>query len=265
MHIVQGDFPFHVYVLSEQHEVFQDTFLQTLKKSPVCQSFNEPCVPVLVEQYFPWDENSQNGNPQKACIVFNTEQLSRPSILERAVFQIQLEQVTQWWDQSLANIDIVKNRVSPLHALKLRHVPIVCDPEKVFILKEEQDSQDKIYDLGVIHTQTPWRNEFVDNLRKKGLCVKVISSFDWNSKAKDFGECKALLNVHADSSFQVFESARCNPFLDAGIPVLTEKSLDSDPRCQSEFTVHNAISKIRLFLAHFKTVDCHPKYLGQSG
>ena len=76
-----------------------------------------------------------------------------------------------------------------------------------------------------------------------------IEAFDWLTKVKLFQNCKILLNIHADETFQVFESARCIPFLDAGIPVWTETAYDIDTRCNKKFDAHNVLSQVRQFLA----------------
>ena len=48
---------------------------------------------------------------------------------------------------------------------------------------------------------------------------------------KALASCKILLNIHCFDDFTIFESARCEPWLSIGKCVISENSLDNDPRC----------------------------------
>ena len=49
----------------------------------------------------------------------------------------------------------------------------------------------------------------------------------------DLGKCKIILNIHYSNTYNVFEVFRCGPWLEIGVPVISETSLDIDPRCIS--------------------------------
>jgi hypothetical protein len=55
------------------------------------------------------------------------------------------------------------------------------------------------------------------------------------------------MNIHYGDTYNVFESARCEPWLKVGVPVISETSLDNDPRCISvdyDRLVETAISTL---------------------
>jgi hypothetical protein len=71
----------------------------------------------------------------------------------------------------------------------------------------------------------------IDALQKAGISVHIVNSFDVQTQIQEMVQCRAILNLHASPEYTIFESARCNLYLDAGMPVITEPSLDDDSRC----------------------------------
>ena len=68
----------------------------------------------------------------------------------------------------------------------------------------------------------------------------------------ELSKCKVLINIHHSDDYKIFESARCEPWLSIGVPVVSECSLDNDPRCMNMLyddlikTVDNLLSKFLL-------------------
>jgi hypothetical protein len=81
-----------------------------------------------------------------------------------------------------------------------------------------------------VGTVTPRRSRIIEELRRKGLTIHVIQVFGFEDTLKECLSARAILNLHAASDYQIFETARCAFFLDAKVPVISETSLDDDPR-----------------------------------
>jgi hypothetical protein len=90
--------------------------------------------------------------------------------------------------------------------------------------------QPRIYDIGFNGSMSQRRRFIVDSLREAGF--SVLTSTSWgDARDLELSRCRALINIHFETTYRVFESARCEPWLSAGIPVISELSLDNDPRC----------------------------------
>ena len=71
----------------------------------------------------------------------------------------------------------------------------------------------------------------IDQLNKYGYHILIISNMYGEDRDKQLATCKVLLNIHAHEDYQIFESARCEPWLAIGVSVISEQSLDNDSRC----------------------------------
>jgi hypothetical protein len=76
----------------------------------------------------------------------------------------------------------------------------------------------------------PYRQNILDQLKAKGIEVLILDGDYSLNRDVQIGKSKLLLNIHYDTTYKVFETIRCEPWLSSGFPVISETSLDDDPR-----------------------------------
>lgn len=153
--------------------------------------------------------------------LFNTEQLSRPAVLKDIVRMIVMDKVQCVYDYSAANAALLQ-KVLP-------NIPIVVLPfvtPQAVELKRLMRKPAK-YDLAFVGTMSPRRQAVLDELALAGLSIHVVVGFG-HKRDKAIAKCRALLNVHFENDYTVFEKPRCMQWINAGLKVITEASLD-DP------------------------------------
>jgi FkbM family methyltransferase len=159
-----------------------------------------------------------NGN----YIYYNTEQLTVPHYLEKAKTTINTTKPKEVWDFSEANCEIFRK-----NGIQATHVPLKSPEWYIHMLKSFQCKE---YDVGFAGTINERRLYILDALEKEGVVVQKITDFG-EARDKKLACCRIILNIHYSEEYQIFESNRCEPWLQCGIPVISEKSLDDDPRC----------------------------------
>lgn len=198
-------------VLTNIHR-WVDTFLDFL------QSTHAPPheLPVVV--------SSTNPYPPR-FILYNTEQLTRHNQLERVfAFTNNNPECAELWDYSAANVRILAER-----GITAKHVPLRSSDSYVERLRSFQ-SAGQIYDVGFSGTRSARRSAILDALKEKGHSVCLIQSWG-EERDVALAKCRIILNIHYADDYNVFESARCVPWIEAGATVISEHSLDDDPRC----------------------------------
>lgn len=192
---------------------YVDTFVYFIE-SPLCPQSSKPIY--LFSQTLIAPANS---------IIFNIEQLSRPNILLNILKYIKQSKPLEIWDYSLANVNILKK-----HNILARHVPLES-PD--WYIKELQSYRKKntVYDVGFSGYISPRRLKIFNKLKELGISVNIIKKVFGKRRDKELAKCKLLLNIHASPDYKIFESNRCEPWLKAGVPVISENSLDNDERC----------------------------------
>ena len=176
-----------------------------------------------------------NGN----YIYYNTEQLTVPHYLEKAKTTINTTKPKEVWDFSEANCEILRK-----NGIQASHVPLKSPEWYIHMLKSFQCKQ---YDVGFAGTINERRLYILDALEKEGVVVQKITDFG-EARDKKLACCRIILNIHYSEEYQIFESNRCEPWLQCGIPVISEKSLDDDPRCiVSDYTslIETTLSYLR--------------------
>ena len=179
-------------------------------------------------------------------IVYNTEQLTIPRILtkilrlvrsapldplvelgEPLVPKIQLWEPLvpkiQLWDYSMVNIRILAN-----HGIIAKYMPLKTSGPYLEKLQRFITST-KLYDIGFNGSMSARRKTILDQL---ATSFTVFISTSWgDTRDLELSQCRVLVNIHFDTDYMVFESARCEPWLSVGIPVISELSIDNDERC----------------------------------
>ena len=158
-------------------------------------------------------------------ILFNSEQMTRDSQLKLLLSTATLPNCKAVWDYSAMNVRILAE-----HGISARHVPLQSSREYRARLQSYRLATGLLYDFGFCGSLSPRRLAVLEALRAAGKTVQVVQC---HGEARDrlLAASRIHLNIHYSDDYRVFESSRCNPWLDIGVPVVSEASLDDDPRC----------------------------------
>ena len=189
-------------------EKVYDTFLHYV------QSDSAP--PRTVPVVFQWN----SPNPY---IYFNTEQLTRPECLAELLHLTKQHPPVEVWDYSHINVSILK-----LCGIDARLVYVQSPSWYVDKLKAMR-AVPLVYDVGFCGSMNARRATIFHELQKRGLRINIVQGHG-DYRDAELAKCKVLLNIHYTPSYQVFEQARCEPWIQAGVPIVSEHSLDNDVR-----------------------------------
>ena len=161
-------------------------------------------------------------------IIYNTEQLTIPRILtkilklaEHVVPLVPVDPI--FWDYSMVNI-----RILAKHGIIAKYMPLKTSGA---YLEKLQNfiTFTKIYDIGFNGTMSLRRKTILDELATQ---FSVLISTNWgDNRDLELAKCRVLVNIHFDTDYMIFESARCEPWLSVGMPVISELSIENDERC----------------------------------
>lgn len=162
--------------------------------------------------------------PEGMVYYYNIEQLSRPNEIE-AVKRIWASgKVKEIWDYSQMNCQILSSLRIPN-----RYVPFTLTPERLLyyetLLKSEKE-----YDIGFCGAKSPRRDAVLKGLMDAGLKVLALHTAWGEERDKQLAKCEVILNIHYANDYKIFERARCEQWLCVGKKVISEESLDNDPR-----------------------------------
>ena len=156
-------------------------------------------------------------------ILYNTEQLSRSINLDRILLEIKKTSPKEIWDYSKINCSILK-----MHGIDAKHIPIQIPKNYIDICKKWHTEIK--YDIGFCGQLSDRRMHILHTLKEKGYSVNCITLFG-EERDKELAACRIHLNIHCEEDYQLFESARCELWLQVGVPIISENSLDNDSRC----------------------------------
>ena len=189
---------------------YVDTFVDTLS------TLQGSSVPVCIGYY--------HCSELPEYILYNTEQLTRGKSLGDLLKMVKTHPPVEVWDYSLANISILHT-----HGIyNTRYVPLTTSPRMLAKLRSFRTSIE--YDFGFNGAMTERREKIINDLLDAGLRVNNVRLWG-DERDKELAKCKFILNIHADETYKIFESARCVPWLDIGVPVISEHSILDDDRC----------------------------------
>lgn len=198
------------------HTKHLDSFLFFLN-SDLCP---EPDKPIVVRYY---DEQLL----PHSFIYYNTEQLTSSKNKIKIDFIknfIKKYNVKEVWDYSKINVELfLKN------SIVAKYVPLQT-PKWYSDKLQNYRNEGIIYDIGFCGLLTERRKVIINEIRKNNINLKVVLAFG-EERDKELAKCKILLNIHAEDDYNTFESARCDAWLSIGVPIISEDSLDNDPRC----------------------------------
>lgn len=159
-------------------------------------------------------------------IVYNTEQLTIPRVLTKILKLAGWDPLVpklQFWDYSMVNIRILAN-----HGIIAKYMPLKTSGAYLEKLQRFITCQ-KVYDIGFNGTMCLRRKTILDELATQ---FSVLISTNWgDTRDMELAQCRVLVNIHFDTDYMIFESARCEPWLSVGMPVISELSIENDERC----------------------------------
>ncbi len=165
------------------------------------------------------------ANISEKCIYYNTEQLTRKNVLNDIICISKNNNIIEIWDYSLENIEILKNN----NITNVKHVPLESPQWYIDKLKSFKKNFYE-YDIGFCGWLSERRNKIIQELKKYEIKINIVEKWG-DERDKELSKCKTILNIHYDDDYKIFESARCEPWLQVGVPVISENSLDNDNRC----------------------------------
>ena len=156
-------------------------------------------------------------------ILYNTEQLTIPDKYKQVVTCIQQNPELEVWDYSQVNIGILATA-----GIMAKYIPLYSPPW--YIEKLRSFRSEIVYDVGFNGSQSARREKVLSSLREKGF--KVLTSTSWgDERDRELSKCRILLNIHYSTDHLIFETARCEPWFQLGVPIISELSIENDKRC----------------------------------
>lgn len=157
------------------------------------------------------------------CCLFNSEQMTIES--RRILVEKFLQNGGKLINYCRANAQILlKNCVQEDQMLLL---PYVMRQSEAQFLGNLYKNENKLYDFAVVCSLTPRRANIIDSLQKLGLKIRVITDCFGIERDKMIAQCRALLNIHANADYKIYESIRCDRWLNAGMSVICEYCEDA--------------------------------------
>ena len=179
-------------------------------------------------------------------IYFNCEQMTRKYALNHLKSLIITSKPVEIWDYSLKNIEILKE-----HGITAKYVKVYPSDEYLERVKL-WIKQIPEYDVGFCGELSGRRNTILDNIKKLGITVNIVKKWG-DERDKELAKCRIIINIHYDKDYNIFETARCEPWLTLGIPVVSEISLDNDDRCIN-VPYNNMVDEVCKIIKTYRTL-----------
>jgi hypothetical protein len=183
----------------------------------------DPTKNYIFIQSFP-EKYAGHGN--HVCFL-NTEQLSSyVDFLQNQLSSFHAYSKLHVLDYSSENIRIMNSvGISSIH---LPYIPWEVEQRR---LKESINAEPKQYDFAFMGAMSMRRFTLLERLRGLGFSIHIIEGWK-EERDRQIAQCKALINVHFEDSYTVYESIRCDRWIFAGMRVLTECSTTDSPFCK---------------------------------
>jgi hypothetical protein len=170
----------------------------------------------------------------------NTEQLTIPEHLQYIVL---LSPYIKLFDYSFAN-----QKIASYYKKEMKVLPYTYFPKEMLSLPKTQG-------ICMIYPGKSIRRRIIiDQLRKEGIPVRVISGFG-KKRDEELFQHQILLNIHFDKTYKIFEEMRCNRCIYHKMIVISETSLydDENPLKGRYITVayEHFIEKVKDVLKNF--------------
>ena len=158
-------------------------------------------------------------------ILYNTEQLTIPRNLELILDSIRGTPGLEVWDYSQVNVRILSEKNACAKFVPLHSPKWYVEKLRMFRTIHSQFK----YDIGFSGSPSSRREAILCGLRTK---FSVLHTTAWgDERDKELSSCRILVNIHYSTEHQIFETARCEPWLQLGVPIISELSVENDSRC----------------------------------
>ena len=178
---------------------------------------------------------------KEAKYLYNTEQLTRTRFIPELKEHAKTKRLI---DYSMTNISILQPQIEQ----KILYFPILFSPDLI------QPKKEKIYDVAFIGYITPRRAAILRELSK--TCqVMIINTYAYLEKYRQIFSAKVLLNVHAETDFQVFEFSRCSiPVFNGQVVISEDADVSKETGTNAEVVKHVIFSPYDQLVTKVKEV-----------
>lgn len=176
----------------------------------------------------------------KRFFIFNTEQLTRPNMLQQI---LNLNIKINYIDYSFSNIEIINNKKN------IFYLPYMVNKNEILNIQKTKD----VCFIGAV---SPYRTKIINMLKKKGTNVDIIDGWEKERDLKLFSY-KILLNIHYILEYKVFEQLRCNRCIMNKMIVISEKNADTYFEMKEhliETEYENLVSTVIYVLSNYEMV-----------
>jgi hypothetical protein len=106
------------------------------------------------------------------------------------------------------------------------YMPFISSQNEISNLQQLVKSSEKLYDFAFCSADTQRRTKIYEVLNSKFKCVN-IKCFGL-SRDKLIAQSKVLINIHKFVNLKIYEHLRCDRWLFAGLPIISEKSMGEE-------------------------------------
>ena len=192
-------------------------------KSQICNYDLSKCEELIAVQRGNWLSQETIKSLCKISVA-NTEQLCDNLVKERVNNELlELENLCGYkitlYDYSDTNIQILNNM-----GFETKYHPYISLSNEMNYLNSLHIVP-KLYDIGFVGCINERRRKILDELENNNITVRIIESFG-NERDNQLAQCRYILNIHWASNFDIFESIRCNRWIQTGFKIITETSIE---------------------------------------
>ena len=124
------------------------------------------------------------------------------------------------YDYNLTNIKVLNE-----NNFKTKYIPYISTEIEINFLSSLKRTK-KEYDICFIGCLNNRRENIINELKKNNIRVLLITQLYGNKRDYEISKCNFILNIHFEEYFNIFESIRCNRFLQSGYNIISEDSID---------------------------------------
>lgn len=166
----------------------------------------------------------------KTIIYCNTEQFTVKKYFNQFINKLNDKRCNNiyFMDYSYSNLEII-NKLPQfkmnIDRINLFHLPYCYNPIEIDLLSELYKKTYKSYHVGLISVNSKRRMKISYALTLLGIKVNNINKFGID-REKEMAKCHILVNIHFADDYQVFEEIRCMRWWYAGVPIISEFSIN---------------------------------------
>ncbi len=192
----------------------------------------------------------------KLAVAWNTEQFSRKGKLDeflkacQTVISVMAEGMKlEIWDYSEWNVVQLQEKLEQEDIDITVRVQKTASEQDVCALRVLLETTPKKYDFVCIGSPSPHRSKIISDVRAAGMTVLYLHGVRGLERDICVASAKQFLNIHYDVEYQVFESIRCNRWIEAGMTVVTEPCVDQEELCSPLIKVFNNMDFFKITLS----------------